>query len=85
MMRRRTNSSSSTMSLDSSLTSTQYQVSSDTPSIPSNASESKSVPGRWRQVVAGVGANIGSMIISEDMVRGLKYCLQWLQVFQFNL
>ena len=32
---------------------------------------------RWHQVI---GANIGSMIISEDMAQGIRYCVHWLQV-----
>ncbi|KAJ3146839.1 hypothetical protein HK101_002289 [Irineochytrium annulatum] len=34
---------------------------------------------RWHQVVSGVGANLGAMVISDDTMRGLKYCLQWLE------
>eukprot|EP00842_Homolaphlyctis_polyrhiza_P003074 jgi/Hompol1/3768/HPOL_003347-RA len=32
---------------------------------------------KWHQVVAGVGANLG--VITEDTVRTLRYCLQYLQ------
>ncbi|KAJ1544394.1 hypothetical protein HK096_007601 [Nowakowskiella sp. JEL0078] len=32
----------------------------------------------WHQVVA-VGANLGSLVLSNDTMRALKYCLQWLQ------
>jgi len=32
---------------------------------------------RWQSVVAGVSANLG--MISDDTIRGLKYCLQYLQ------
>ena len=38
---------------------------------------------KWHQVVVGVGANIGSMMMTEDMVRGLRYCLEWLKVGRF--
>ncbi|KAJ3170483.1 hypothetical protein HK101_011336 [Irineochytrium annulatum] len=31
------------------------------------------------RVVSGVGANLGAMVISDDTMRGLKYCLQWLE------
>ncbi|KAJ3198992.1 hypothetical protein HDU67_003184, partial [Dinochytrium kinnereticum] len=34
---------------------------------------------RWHGIVSGVGANLGAMVISDETVRGLKYCLQWLQ------
>jgi len=35
---------------------------------------------RWSQVVAGVSGSIGSLVVNDEMIRGLKYCLQWLQV-----
>ncbi|KAI9099800.1 transcription factor Opi1-domain-containing protein [Phlyctochytrium arcticum] len=34
---------------------------------------------RWHQVVAGVGANLSGLMLSDETMRGLKYCLQWLQ------
>ena len=32
---------------------------------------------KWHQVV---GSKMGSMILTEDMARGIRYCMQWLQV-----
>ncbi|RKO89979.1 transcription factor Opi1-domain-containing protein [Blyttiomyces helicus] len=34
---------------------------------------------RWHQVVAGVGGTFGGLVLSDETMRGLKYCLQWLQ------
>ncbi|TPX59490.1 hypothetical protein SpCBS45565_g07723 [Spizellomyces sp. 'palustris'] len=34
---------------------------------------------RWHQVVAGVGANLSGLMLSDETMKGLKYCLQWLQ------
>ncbi|KAJ3037604.1 hypothetical protein HDV00_001492 [Rhizophlyctis rosea] len=34
---------------------------------------------RVQNIVAGVGAHLGGLVISDDTMRGLKYCLQWLQ------
>jgi hypothetical protein len=31
---------------------------------------------KWHQVV---GSKMGSMMLTEDMARGIRYCLQWLQ------
>jgi hypothetical protein len=36
---------------------------------------------RWQTVVSGVGNNIGAMVISDEVIRALKYCLEWIQVF----
>ncbi|KAJ3149496.1 hypothetical protein HDU86_006900 [Geranomyces michiganensis] len=34
---------------------------------------------RWNQVVAGVGGSLSGLMLSDETMRGLKYCLQWLQ------
>ncbi|KAI8817027.1 transcription factor Opi1-domain-containing protein [Fimicolochytrium jonesii] len=34
---------------------------------------------RWHQVVAGVGGSLSGLMLSDETMRGLKYCLQWLQ------
>lgn len=36
----------------------------------------KKEPKKWHQVV---GSKMGSMILTEDMARGIRYCMQWLQ------
>ncbi|KAJ3004348.1 hypothetical protein HKX48_001269 [Thoreauomyces humboldtii] len=34
---------------------------------------------RWHQVVAGVGGSLSGLMLSDETMKGLKYCLQWLQ------
>ncbi|KAJ3028594.1 UNVERIFIED_CONTAM: hypothetical protein HDU68_001321 [Siphonaria sp. JEL0065] len=53
---------------------------------PSSSSSSSTAPiitrkprGMWKSVVQGVQSNIGAMVISEDAVKALKWCLKVLQ------
>lgn len=39
--------------------------------------QEKKVHKKWHQVV---GSKMGSMIMTEDMAKGIRYCMQWLQV-----
>lgn len=39
-------------------------------------SQEKPEKKKWHQVV---GSKMGSMMLTEDMARGIRYCLQWLQ------
>lgn len=39
--------------------------------------EEKKEAKKWHQVV---GSKMGSMMLTEDMARGIRYCMQWLQV-----
>ncbi|KAI8930253.1 transcription factor Opi1, partial [Entophlyctis helioformis] len=52
--------------------------------LPSTAPHVERKPrSRWHQVVAGVGANLG--MITDDTMRALRYCLQFLQYAIANI
>lgn len=42
--------------------------------------QEKKVPKKWHQVV---GSKMGSIMMTEDMAKGIRYCMQWLQVRLF--
>ncbi|KAJ3064119.1 hypothetical protein HDU98_000146 [Podochytrium sp. JEL0797] len=41
--------------------------------------------GMWTSVVQGVQSNLGAMVVNEDTVRALKWCLKMLQVAARNI
>ncbi|KAI8852156.1 hypothetical protein BC829DRAFT_82152 [Chytridium lagenaria] len=53
--------------------------SSSSSAPPTTAPHIDRKPRPWTGLVPRIGANLGAMVISDDTMRGLKYCLQWLQ------
>jgi len=39
----------------------------------------------WTSVVTNVPSNIGAMVISDDVLKGLKYCLNWIESAKLHI
>jgi hypothetical protein len=42
-------------------------------------------PTTWTSVVANVPSNIGAIVISDDLLKGLKYCLTWIESAKLHI
>ncbi|KAJ3388638.1 hypothetical protein HDU92_001389 [Lobulomyces angularis] len=45
----------------------------------SNEDKPMDPPSRWSGVVTSVQYNFGQMVISDEVLKGIKYCIQWIQ------
>jgi hypothetical protein len=39
----------------------------------------------WTSVVTNVPSNIGAIVISDDLLKGLKYCLTWIESAKLHI